>query len=64
MEQKDIDQITEKILALNTDKEKLHEFTCALANAKAMIENKLASEMMKSSIMITMKKLHPMMTRE
>ena len=57
MEQKTIDKLTSKILELNTDKESVYEFTCALANAKALIKNKLSAELMKLSYEATIKSL-------
>lgn len=55
MKQSDIDEITGKILLLNNDPEKLHEFLCACANAKSITENKLTAETMKTTIAISMK---------
>jgi len=57
MKQSDIDKKTQQILALNNEPEKLHEFLCACANAKSMIENKLTAEAMKATIAISMKNL-------
>ncbi len=55
MKQYEIDEITHKILVLNNDKEKIHEFICSLANAKAIIENKLDGELRKTVIKASMK---------
>lgn len=55
MKQSEINEITEKIMALNDDPEKVHEFICACANVKAMLENKLQSETLKATILVGMK---------
>lgn len=47
MNQPEIDKIMEKILSLNTDKEKVYEFICACKNAVSLIENKLQVNHMK-----------------
>lgn len=61
MKQSDIDRITDQILAQNDDPEKLHEFLCACANAKSMIENKLQAETLKTTIKIGMQNLFNIM---
>ena len=52
MKQADIDKITAKILAVNTDPQKVHEFICACANAKSIAENKVRAESFKQSLQI------------
>lgn len=49
MDQVIIDNITKNILKIRKDypKELEHEFICALANCKSMLENKLAAEAQK-----------------
>lgn len=49
MKQHDIDKITEAIMSLNNNPNKIYEFICACGNAKMIIENKLAAEHLKQT---------------
>lgn len=50
MKQNDIDKLTEQVLSIHEDPKKVHEFICALANAKAILENKINAEYFQASI--------------
>ena len=50
MDDKYINKMTERILNLNNDKEKTYEFICALADAKAKIENKINVNIFKGTV--------------
>jgi len=57
MKQSEINKITEKIMTLNDDPEKVHEFICACANVKSMLENKIQAETLKTTILLGMKNM-------
>lgn len=55
MDDQKIKDLTNRILNVAHDKNEPHEFICALANARAFIENKLAAQASKTMVTMQLK---------